>query len=202
MGIGCPRFGDRQCACPIRDQREHVSGQCRRAHGSLAGLWSADLIKDADRQAVAASFAKVLPIRNEVADQFYRRLFELRPEYRSLFGTDTRVKKQKRTFMKTLGALVEAMAWQPDDWRDEVDVDEDPCLILLALGKRHQRMYKIPAEAFEPFGEALLWALSEALGSEMSPTDLEAWTRVYRVFALTMRMGPGTNVELDLGERF
>jgi len=158
------------------------------------------LVRDSDREAVAASFGLVIPMGNDMADHFYRRLFHLKPEYAALFGSENNMRRQKRKFMKMLGAIVETVSWEPEDWRDEVDVDEDPCILIMALGKRHQQIYKIPDESYEQVGQALLWALSETLGDEVTSEDLQAWSRLYHAIAMTMRMGGDSKVEIDLGE--
>ncbi len=156
------------------------------------------MVRDADRKAVADSYQRVAPASAVVADHFYRRLFELRPEYESLFGT--KLKRQKRKFEKMLRLIVETMSWDESDWREDVDVEADPCLIVMALGKRHHRLHKIPSDSFEPFGQALLWSLEASLGDDFTAREKQAWTRMYRGLALTMRMGAYSKVELELGD--
>jgi hemoglobin-like flavoprotein len=129
----------------------------------------------------------VVPIADTAADLFYRRLFELRPEYRQLFSID--MSAQKRKLLHMLAFVVKSLDYREADWREDVPVDQDMMLVVLALGRRHSELYKIPPESYDVVAEALLWTLNFGLGEAFTPEVQAAWTRVYTLLAKTMRMG-------------
>lgn len=129
----------------------------------------------------------VVPIADTAADLFYKRLFELRPDYRKYFKGD--MASQKRKLLAMLGFIVKAVDWPDTAWREQVAADHDLFLIVLALGRRHSELYNIPDSAYEPVGEALLWTLDYGLGKAFTPEVREAWTQLYTLLALTMKMG-------------
>src|SRR6478672_3129931 len=102
------------------------------------------MITEADKAAIVRSWRLVIPVGDTVADLFYRRLFELRPEYRSLFTDD--MKAQKRKLLQMLAFIVKSLSWAEAAWKEEVAPDEDLMLVVLALGRRHKDIYHIPDE--------------------------------------------------------
>jgi hypothetical protein len=62
-------------------------------------------------------------------------------------------------------------------------------LVVLALGRRHSELYKIPRESYGKVAEALLWTLDFGLGAAFTREVRDAWTRVYTLLAQTMQMG-------------
>jgi hemoglobin-like flavoprotein len=145
------------------------------------------MITNAQKQALLRSWKLVGPIAETAADLFYRRLFELRPAYRPLFPADLR--DQKRKLIKMLGFVVKALDWTDADWRDTPPIEDDLFLVVLALGRRHVVLYRIPDDSYGPVGEALLWTLDQGLGQAFTADVREAWTHVYQLLARTMRMG-------------
>lgn len=146
------------------------------------------MITDAEKKAIVNSWRLVEPIAETAADLFYRRLFELRPKYRSLFPEDMTMQKQK--LLKMLGFIVKSLDWPDHAWRDTVPAEQDLFLVVLAMGRRHHELYEIPDESYGPVGEALLWTLDYGLGPEVFTPDVKAaWTRVYTLLANTMKMG-------------
>lgn len=145
------------------------------------------MFTDAEKDAIRKSWRLVVPIAETAADLFYKRLFELRPQYRSFFSDD--MSGQKRKLLKMLAFVVKAMDWADADWQREVDPTEDLMLVVLAMGRRHAQLYKIPDESYAPVGEALLWTLDYGLGDAFSPPVRAAWTRLYGLISQTMRMG-------------
>jgi hemoglobin-like flavoprotein len=129
----------------------------------------------------------VVPIGETAADLFYKRLFELRPEYKKLFGDD--LKSQKRKLIAMLAFIVKSLDWPESAWRDTVNEEDDLCLVMLALGRRHSDLYRIPDESYAVVGEALLWTLDYALGKKFDAPTRGAWARVYGLVSLTMKMG-------------
>jgi hemoglobin-like flavoprotein len=133
------------------------------------------------------SWRMVVPIAETASDLFYKRLFELRPDYRKYFKGD--MPAQKRKLVAMLAFIVKAVDWPDSAWREQVAADQDLFLIVLALGRRHSELYGIPDSAYEPVGEALLWTLDYGLGKAFTPEVRDAWTQLYNLLALTMKMG-------------
>jgi hemoglobin-like flavoprotein len=65
-------------------------------------------------------------------------------------------------------------------------------LVLHELGRRHASSCVRP-EHYATMGEALLWALEEALGDEFTATR-EAWANAYRLVASVMLEGAGHGI--------
>lgn len=145
------------------------------------------MITDAEKDAIRRSWKLVVPIGDTAADLFYKRLFEQHPEYRPLFTDD--MKAQKRKLIQMLAFMVKSLTWPDTAWRDEVSPDEDLLLVVLALGRRHTQLYKIPYESYAAVGEALLWTLDYGLGEAFTDEVKAAWAKVYMLMAKTMTMG-------------
>jgi hemoglobin-like flavoprotein len=62
-------------------------------------------------------------------------------------------------------------------------------LVVLALGRRHSDLYRIPNESYGVVAEALLWTLDYGLGEAFTSEVRAAWTRLYTLLAQTMRLG-------------
>jgi hemoglobin-like flavoprotein len=106
---------------------------------------------------------------------FYKRLFELAPELQPLFRGDIETQARKFAQMLELSVLL---------------VDCPALLVphLESLGRRHA-LYGIKDGDYLVVGQALLWSLSEALGSELSVEAHAAWAVFYRFLASTMQNG-------------
>jgi hemoglobin-like flavoprotein len=164
-----------------------------------------DMITEADKAAIVRSWRLVIPVGDTVADLFYRRLFELRPDYRALFPED--MKSQKRKLLQMLAFIVKSLNYVESAWREDVPPDEDLMLVVLALGRRHRDIYHIPDESYAVVGDALIWTFDYGLGEAFTDDVRKAWLLVYTLVAKTMRMGTlavdrsasRTNV-LELGE--
>jgi hemoglobin-like flavoprotein len=121
---------------------------------------------------VQASFEKVRPIANQVAETFYGRLFEIAPSYRAMFKSD--LKKQGIMLMSTLGLAVDSLN------------NLEPILpAVRSLGQRHAS-YGVTAEHYQPVAEAFLWTLDYYLGKEFTPELKEAWVQAYTTLANVM----------------
>ena len=139
------------------------------------------------KQAIRRSWELVTPIAETAADLFYKRLFELQPSYRSLFPPD--LAPQKRKLLSMLAFIVKSIDWPDTDWKEAIDAEDDLFLVVLALGRRHTVLYRVPDASYDTVGAALLWTLDYGLGEAFTPETREAWTRVYGLLATTMRMG-------------
>ena len=124
---------------------------------------------------VQKTFAVVAPIADDVAALFYRRLFEIDPDLKSMFKSD--MTEQRRKLMVMLTAAVKGLP-RLDRL---IPVLED-------LGRRHVE-YGVVDRHYETVGAALLWTLEKGLGSEFTPEVRDAWTTVYGVLAATMKAG-------------
>ena len=118
---------------------------------------------------------------------FYKRLFELRPEYRALFKPD--MSTQKRKLVAMLAFIVKSIDWPESAWQESVREDDDLFLIVLALGRRHSDLYDVPDAAYDAVGEALLWTLDYGLGKAFDAETRAVWTQLYLLLATTMKMG-------------
>jgi hemoglobin-like flavoprotein len=153
------------------------------------------MITDAEKDAVRRSWKLVVPIGETAADLFYKRLFEQHPEYRRLFSEDLRA--QKRKLLQMLAFIVKSLTWPDAAWREDVAPDEDLLLVVLALGRRHTQLYKIPPESYAAVGEALIWTLDYGLGEAFTDEVKEAWLNVYTLLSKTMTFGAATTVDRE-----
>lgn len=145
------------------------------------------MLTDVQKKLVQKSWRLVVPISETAADLFYKRLFETHPEYRRLFSDD--MSAQKRKLLRMLAFIVKSLDWADSQWREEVSPDEDLMLVVLALGRRHTELYKIPDASYGAVAEALLWTLDYGLGEAFTEEVRAAWTSVYTILAATMKMG-------------
>ena len=122
---------------------------------------------------VAASFATIVPIQDRVASFFYRRLFELDPSLRPLFGGS--LAKQGRKLVATLRVAVTSL-----------DRFEAIAPALEALGRRHAG-YGVIDRHYDTVAAALLWTLAQELGAEFTTEVEDAWTACYTLLADTMK---------------
>lgn len=145
------------------------------------------MFSDSEKEAILRSWKLVVPIAETAADLFYKRLFELEPSYRALFPED--LTAQKRKLIRMLAFIVKSLSWKEAEWKEDVRPEEDLMLVMLALGRRHAELYKIPRESYDKVAEALLWTLDYGLGGAFTPEVRAAWTRVYTLVAQAMQMG-------------
>ena len=121
---------------------------------------------------VQASFEMVRPIADQAAETFYQRLFEIAPDYRSLFKNNMR--KQGAMLMSTLGLAVGSL-----------NNLEAILPAVRSLGQRHAG-YGVTAEHYQPVAEAFLWTLDYYLGEAFTPELKEAWVEAYTILAGAM----------------
>ena len=122
---------------------------------------------------VQESFAAVLPIADDAAVLFYRRLFELDPSLERMFRGD--MTEQRRKLMQMLTAAVKGL----DRLDKLVPVVED-------LGRRHAG-YGVADAHYDTVGAALLWTLEKGLGNAFTAEVKDAWVTVYGLLAGTMK---------------
>ena len=107
----------------------------------------------------------LLSVNTVVADEFYRRLFDLAPETRRFFSADLSSQKAKLTSM--LASLIGALG-RPDVFES----------IVSRAGQDHARL-GIQPKHYEPARLALIGALGSSLGARFTPEVQEAWATLY-----------------------
>ena len=122
---------------------------------------------------VKATFEKIEPLSETVADIFYGRLFELDPNLRHLFKGD--MKEQGRKLMQMIGLAVRGL-----------DRIEELIPAVQSLGARHAQ-YGVKENHYETVAEALLWTLEKGLGADFTFETKVAWSAVYGLLAQTMK---------------
>ena len=153
------------------------------------------VLTDQDKKTIQETWNLVVPIKETAADLFYKRLFELRPDYRSMFKSDMHA--QKRKLIKMLSFVVKSLNWNVSKWHEKVEEADDLFLIVLAMGRRHYELYGVPDEAYDTVGAALIWTLDYGLGEAFTDEARGAWARIYDILAVTMKMG---RTATDLGQ--
>jgi hemoglobin-like flavoprotein len=154
------------------------------------------VFSDAEKNAIRKSWRLLIPIADTVADLFYRRLFELAPQYRALFPED--MSGQKKKLIRMLAFIVKSVEWSEEEWKNDVNPDEDLMLVVLALGRRHTHLYRVPKDSYAVVGEALMWTLKQGLGDALDPKTRGAWALLYELLSKTMMMAGAVEVELDV----
>src|SRR5262249_11055846 len=114
---------------------------------------------------VQDSFAKVAPISEQAAINFYDRLFDVAPQVRSMFPDD--ISEQRKKLMATLAVVVGGLSNL-----------ETILPAASALAERHVG-YGAVAAHYPVVGGALLWTLEKGLGEAWTPEVADAWTAAY-----------------------
>jgi hemoglobin-like flavoprotein len=154
------------------------------------------MLDQTERRLIVDSFRLVVPIASTAADLFYKRLFEIRPNYRALFAEDMTPQKSKLVAM--LAFIVKSLDFADSDWRARVDENSDLFLVVLAMGRRHAELYHVKSEMYGPVGEALLFTLDYGLGKAFTPEVRKAWTKAYGGIASIMRMAKYATISREL----
>jgi hemoglobin-like flavoprotein len=115
---------------------------------------------------VQNSFRSVLPIRDDAAAIFYRRLFTIDPALKLLFW-HAEMADQGRKLMTALAFVVNGLG-QPDVFAGPVQ----------ALARRHVG-YGVRVEHYANVGQALIETLEEGLGDAFHASVREAWLAAY-----------------------
>jgi hemoglobin-like flavoprotein len=160
------------------------------------------MLTAAERALIRRSWSLVQPITDTVADLFYARLFEIAPQYRALFKQD--MEPQKRKLIAMLGFIVKSLDWPDEKWQDSIAMEDDLFLVVLALGRRHIDLYRVPDEAYDSVREALLWTFDYGLGEAFTREVSDAWAKAYWLISKIMLMGycaVGEGSRLQTAER-
>jgi hemoglobin-like flavoprotein len=133
----------------------------------------AAMLTQTQKTLVQKSFATIVPIADDAAALFYRRLFEIDPSLESMFKGN--MAEQRRKLMQMLTAAVKGL----DRLEQLVPVVQD-------LGRRHAG-YGVADRHYETVGAALIWTLEMGLGKAFTAETREAWVTVYTLIATTMK---------------
>ena len=123
---------------------------------------------------VQRSFARVFARKAHLADRFYHHLFRGNPKARALFGGN--MSRQKEMFTTMLTSSVRSMSDS-----DSFDALAD------RLADSHARFH-LTQEDLSVAVQALIGALRDVLGNELSEQEAQAWqqaiTRLTRMMAV------------------
>lgn len=122
---------------------------------------------------VESTWAQVAEIKEQVAQLFYAKLFELDPSARLLFQGDLR--EQGRKLMTVMGTVVSGLRRL-----------EGLLPAVRELGRRHAG-YGVTVAHYDTVATALLWTLEQGLGSRFTPEVRAAWTTAYGLLAGAMK---------------
>lgn len=122
---------------------------------------------------VKANFIQIAPLADEVAAEFYERLFQLDPALRPLFQED--LTEQKKKLMMMLKFAVGTL--------DRMEVFEPA---LAELGRKHVA-YGVKETHYETVGAALILTLREMLGVNLTERLEAAWIVAYQRIAGIMQ---------------
>ncbi len=122
---------------------------------------------------VKENFNRIAPLADEVATEFYQRLFQLDASLRPLFKED--LTEQKKKLMMMLKFAVGTL--------DRMDVFEPS---LEELGRKHAA-YGVLETHYETVGDALISTLRAMLGAGLTEQLEAAWIAAYTLIAGTMQ---------------
>ena len=122
---------------------------------------------------VQLSWRRVLSVKEEAAELFYLKLFEIDPALRSLFGED--MEQQGTKLIQMITAAVRGL--------DRMDA---LLPVVRELGMRHVA-YGVRDDHYGTVGTALLWTLEQALRADFTPEVKSAWIKTYGVLSQSMR---------------
>lgn len=107
--------------------------------------------------------------------EFYRRLFELAPDARSLFTREIGLQAKKFSDMLTWVIV-------------HLENPDELCREMRELGARH-RGYGVKVDQYAPVGSALIWMFQHTLGDRFTPEMEEAWLEAYAFISLEAERG-------------
>lgn len=130
-------------------------------------------MEKSDIEELQSSFSTVFAHKGELAEQFYRHLFAKMPEVEAWFGDD--FPKQKEMFAAMLTSCLKGMVSNQD---------------LHEVGDKLTRVhseFNLGPREMELAAQALMAALRDVLGKDLSPQQNAAWKRAAdRVMGIMM----------------
>ena len=121
---------------------------------------------------VQNSWELVVPVKEQTAELFYRKLFQTAPEVKPLFKDD--IKAQGEKLVTAINLVVNSL----NNLDHVVPALQD-------MGKRHVD-YGVLPEHYDLVGSTLLWTFEQALGADFTEEVKQAWTTAYGIIASTM----------------
>lgn len=121
---------------------------------------------------VQETFKAVVPIKEQAAELFYNRLFELDPDLRPLFTGD--MEEQGKKLMSAIATVVNGLTRL-----------DDIIPVIQDLGIRHVD-FGVQDHHYGTVADALLWTLKTGLGDAFTDEVETAWTAAYTVLATVM----------------
>ena len=121
---------------------------------------------------VKENFNQIALLADDVATEFYRRLFQIDASLRPMFKED--LTEQKKKLMMMLKFAIGTL--------DRMDVFEPS---LEALGRKHVA-YGVRETHYETVGSALILTLRKVLGVALTAHLEAAWIAAYTLIAGTM----------------
>jgi hemoglobin-like flavoprotein len=123
------------------------------------------------------SFAIIEPMTHEIGQSFYERLFELAPDARPLFSSDSKLQRRKlmSMFEELLKLQLRSALTVPITGSASTEVAMQE---VVSLAHRHVD-YGAQPEHFAAAKDALLWSLSKHLGPEFDDETAKAWSEAY-----------------------
>ena len=121
---------------------------------------------------VQRTFKQVALIKDQAAELFYGRLFELDPSLKKLFKSD--MKSQGQKLMAALGTVVVGL-----NNLDKI------VPVVQKLGARHVA-YNVKEQDYDTVAEALIWTLDKGLGADFTPAVKDAWVSAYGLLSGVM----------------
>lgn len=139
--------------------------------------------------ALHRSWERIARMRDDVARSFYQRLFDLDAAAAHLFAGVDMVRQRER-LMQSLEAIVRGF--------------EDPETIThmgAQLGRRHVG-YGVADRDYDVVQHALVWALDETPGLDLTPEERAAWNEAIALIVAVMRRASTmTTAELRAASR-
>lgn len=126
-------------------------------------------ISPLQKHLIRRSFGVIAGKSDIIGQLFYARLFALNPDLRALFQHD--MNEQVNKLMRMIALCVSSL----DDEKVFITAVEE-------LGARHVA-YHVRDEYYPVVGEALIWALSEGMGTAYTPAVQAAWIALYDLMA-------------------
>ena len=136
------------------------------------------LLSDKSRPVIEATLPDVDQHIQEIADSFYRHLFDTHPEL--LDGVFNRGNQAEGTQKVALAGAVVAFATALVNTPDHL-----PENLLARVGHKHASL-GIEPDQYQIVHDALLWAIGDVLGDAVTPRVAAAWDEVYWLMAYTL----------------
>lgn len=157
----------------MKNETGDENGETKMNGSSRQGSSDDAILDAAQRRLLLEAFEELVPLPQRFGELFYRRLFELDPSLRSMFGDDL-----GRQASMLVNALTVAVMSFLDERRGARAVRE--------LGARHAA-YGVLDRHYETFGQALLWSFEQRFADRFTPPLRSAWNQAWREISQIMQ---------------